>query len=88
MGVGLKESPGQKVEVVWGMSREWVIPKGIEEHNVGRKAEEHYVGRKAMGMEVQGRRRRGRPKIVEQWDDISQSVYTTPTNPDQRFEPD
>ena len=30
--------------------------------------EEHYVGRRAMGMKVQGRRKKGRPKV--RWLDI------------------
>ena len=41
-----KESTGKKVEVVWACDAK----------------REHYVGRRAMVMEVQGRRKRGRPK--------------------------
>ena len=42
----LKESPGNEIVVV----RVWVCDTDREEH---------YVGRRAMGMDVQGRRKRG-----------------------------
>ena len=50
------------------ITKVWELTKKVQERRLKwfghvMRREEHYVGRRAMEMKVQGRRKRGRPKI-------------------------
>ena len=50
------------------ITKVWELAKKVQERRLKwfghvMRREEHYVGRRAMEMKVQGRRKRGRPKI-------------------------